>query len=153
MRRTGLNEHRRLASIHRLIILAALVAAFVVPGGAIAHVPGCNTDRCDRVAKRACLRSADCRHRVQRKQWHRIADPYWGIFNAISECESGGNWQINTGNGFYGGIQFTLQSWSGVGGRGRPDQASKLEQIYRGVLLMRLQGWGAWPVCRRAAGV
>ncbi len=79
--------------------------------------------------------------------------PYRLTFTRIAGCESGGNWHIETGNGFSGGLQFTLGSWYAVGGRGRPSQATTLEQMYRGVLLMRVQGWGAWPVCRRAAGV
>lgn len=137
----------------RLVSVLALVLACAAAAHAASHVPGCNTNRCDVRAKKACWASTSCRTRVIRKQWHRTADPYWGIFNAIAECESGGNWQISTGNGFYGGIQFTLSSWYGVGGRGYPHYAVKLEQIYRGVLLMRRQGWGAWPVCRKAAGV
>lgn len=84
---------------------------------------------------------------------HRVADPYWGIFNAIAECESHGDWAIDTSNGYFGGIQFSLRSWYAVGGRGNPAHTSKLEQIYRGVLLRRLQGWGAWPQCRKVAGV
>lgn len=87
------------------------------------------------------------------KRWHRTADPYWGIFQAIAECESHGNWHISTGNGFYGGVQFAAGSWFAVGGRGYASQATKLEQIFRAVLLMRRQGYGAWPVCRHAAGV
>lgn len=100
-----------------------------------------------------CLENPKCVKRLRVKEWKRVAYPYWGIFNAIAECESHGDWNINTGNGYYGGIQFSLRSWAAVGGRILPSLASKLEQIYRGVRLMRLQGWGAWPVCRRAAGV
>ncbi len=76
-----------------------------------------------------------------------VVKPYRAYFHQVARCESGGNWKINTGNGFYGGLQFTLQSWHGVGGRGYPHQASKLEQMYRGVKLLRLQGRSAWPVC------
>lgn len=71
----------------------------------------------------------------------------------LAECESGGDWQINTGNGFYGGLQFTLQSWRGVGGTGYPHQHSRREQIYRGELLQDIQGWGAWPACSRKVGL
>lgn len=137
----------------RLLTAAALTLSCAAAAHADAHVKGCNTRSCDVRVKKACWDSNSCRTRVIRKQWHRTADPYWGIFNAIAGCESGGNWRISTGNGFYGGVQFTLQSWQGVGGSGFPHQASKLEQIYRGVLLQREQGWGAWPMCRRAAGV
>lgn len=72
--------------------------------------------------------------------------PY-GVWDRIAACESGGNWHINTGNGFYGGLQFTLQSWHAVGGSGRPDQASRETQIQMAERLQRIQGWGAWPVC------
>lgn len=80
---------------------------------------------------------------------HRVAvvRPYRARFERIAGCESTWRWHLNTGNGYYGGIQFTLPSWRSVGGRGYPHWASKLEQMYRGVRLMRAQGWGAWPVC------
>jgi len=74
------------------------------------------------------------------------------IWDRIAACESGGNWAINTGNGFYGGLQFTLSSWAAVGGTGNPADASRDEQIYRGTLLQQRQGWGAWPVCSVKAG-
>jgi hypothetical protein len=88
----------------------------------------------------------DRRCRVVRR-WRRVVRPYRTRFLSIARCESGGRWYINTGNGFYGGIQFTLSSWRYVGGSGYPHHATKLEQMYRGVLLMRRQGWGAWPNC------
>lgn len=70
----------------------------------------------------------------------------------LAQCESGGNWAINTGNGFYGGIQFTLQSWHGVGGTGYPHQASRETQIAMGKRLWAIQGWGAWPGCTAKFG-
>jgi putative cell wall-binding protein len=74
-------------------------------------------------------------------------------WDALAQCESGGNWSINTGNGYYGGIQFSLSSWRAVGGSGYPHQHSRLEQIYRGELLQARQGWGAWPSCSRKIGL
>jgi len=71
----------------------------------------------------------------------------------IAACESDGNWSTNTGNGFYGGLQFSETSWRGVGGTGLPHQASKAEQIARAEKLQDLQGWGAWPVCSKKAGL
>lgn len=68
-------------------------------------------------------------------------------WDAVAKCESGGNWSINTGNGFYGGVQFSLSSWRAVGGTGYPHQASKAEQINRAEKLLALQGRGAWPHC------
>ncbi|HET9098626.1 MAG TPA: transglycosylase family protein [Candidatus Saccharimonadales bacterium] len=76
-----------------------------------------------------------------------------GVWDAIAACESGGNWAIDTGNGFYGGLQFTLSSWRAVGGTGLPSQASPAEQIARAQALEAIQGWGAWPVCSAKAGV
>lgn len=75
------------------------------------------------------------------------------VWDRIAACESGGNWSINTGNGYYGGLQFTQGSWAGVGGSGLPSNASREEQIMRGQMLQARQGWGAWPVCSRKAGV
>lgn len=67
----------------------------------------------------------------------------------VGACESGLRADTATGNGFWGALQFTLSSWRAVGGRGLPSQASLVEQLYRGELLQRLQGWNAWPVCAR----
>ena len=74
------------------------------------------------------------------------------VWDRIAACESGGNWSINTGNGFYGGLQFTLSSWQAVGGSGLPSDASREEQIARAQTLQARQGWGAWPVCSVKAG-
>ena len=74
-------------------------------------------------------------------------------WDRLAECESNGTWDINTGNGFYGGVQFTLSSWQAVGGEGYPHQASKAEQIKRAEILQDLQGWGAWPLCSQKLGL
>lgn len=70
-------------------------------------------------------------------------------WDAVAACESGGNWAINTGNGYYGGLQFTLGTWRSNGGSGMPHQASKDEQIRVAEATLRSQGIGAWPVCGR----
>lgn len=75
------------------------------------------------------------------------------VWDLIAACESGGNWSINTGNGYYGGLQFSLGSWRAVGGQGLPSDASKAEQIARAQILQARQGWGAWPVCSLKAGM
>lgn len=77
----------------------------------------------------------------------------YAIWDRLAECESGGDWSINTHNGFYGGLQFSLTSWRNVGGSGYPHQNSREEQIYRGEKLKALQGWGAWPACSRKLGL
>jgi hypothetical protein len=71
----------------------------------------------------------------------------WTVWDDLAHCESNGNWSINTGNGYYGGLQFTLSSWQAVGGTGYPHEHTRDEQIHRGELLLRIQGWGAWPGC------
>lgn len=76
-----------------------------------------------------------------------------GVWNTIAQCESGGNWAADTGNGYYGGLQFTLSSWEAAGGTGLPSQASPAEQIARAQTLEASQGWGAWPVCSVKAGL
>lgn len=70
-------------------------------------------------------------------------------WDAIAACESGGNWAINTGNGYYGGLQFSLSTWRANGGSGMPNQASKAEQIRVAENTLRTQGIGAWPTCGR----
>lgn len=76
------------------------------------------------------------------------ADVNW---DAIAACESGGNWHINTGNGFVGGLQFTMSTWHANGGIGSPTSASREEQIRVAENVKRTQGLGAWPVCGRHA--
>lgn len=68
-------------------------------------------------------------------------------WDAVAACESSGNWGINTGNGYYGGLQFTLGTWYANGGSGTPDQASREEQIRVAENTLASQGLGAWPVC------
>ncbi|MDQ1320279.1 MAG: resuscitation-promoting factor RpfC [Actinomycetota bacterium] len=68
-------------------------------------------------------------------------------WDAIAQCESGGNWGINTGNGYYGGLQFSPATWTSNGGTGMPHQASREEQIRVAENVLRTQGIGAWPSC------
>ncbi len=75
------------------------------------------------------------------------------VWDKIAMCESSGNWSINTGNGYYGGLQFSLSSWRLVGGTGLPSEASREEQISRAEALRKIQGWGAWPQCSLKAGM
>ena len=75
------------------------------------------------------------------------------VWDELAQCESSGNWEADTGNGYYGGLQFTLSSWQAVGGSGYPNQASPTQQIYRAQLLQAQQGWAAWPVCSSELGL
>jgi hypothetical protein len=70
-------------------------------------------------------------------------------WDAIAQCESGGNWGINTGNGFSGGLQFTSSTWHANGGSGSAAGASREEQIRVAENVLHTQGIGAWPVCGR----
>ncbi|MFI6563119.1 transglycosylase family protein [Streptomyces sp. NPDC050534] len=78
-----------------------------------------------------------------------------GVWDRIARCESGGNWHINTGNGYYGGLQFSAGTWRAYGGAAyasTADRASKGQQIAVASKVQRAQGWGAWPVCSARAG-
>ncbi len=75
------------------------------------------------------------------------------VWDRLAACESGGNWAINTGNGYYGGVQFSLATWRGVGGSGYPHQNSREEQIKRAEILLARSGWGQWPECSRKLGL
>jgi uncharacterized protein YabE (DUF348 family) len=69
-------------------------------------------------------------------------------WDRIAACESGGNWAANTGNGYYGGLQFNLGTWQAYGGSGRPDQNSREQQIAVAEKVRAAEGgYGAWPVC------
>lgn len=75
-----------------------------------------------------------------------------GAWDRIAQCESGGNWHINTGNGYYGGLQFSLGTWRAHGGVGRPDQASREQQIAVAERVRKASGgYGAWPHCGKLA--
>ncbi len=75
------------------------------------------------------------------------------VWDQLAQCESGGRWNINTGNGYYGGLQFLPSTWRGVGGSGLPHQNSREEQIYRAEILLSRSGWGQWPQCARKLGL
>ena len=74
-------------------------------------------------------------------------------WDALAQCESSGNWSINTGNGYYGGLQFSASTWSGFGGgeyAPRADLATKEQQIAVAERVLAVQGRGAWPTCGRS---
>jgi len=77
----------------------------------------------------------------------------WG---RLANCESGGNWRINTGNGYYGGLQFSASTWRAYGGRHfapRADKTRRVAQIAVAHRVLRNQGWGAWPACSSKLGL
>jgi nucleoid-associated protein YgaU len=74
-------------------------------------------------------------------------------WDAIAQCESGGNWSIDTGNGYSGGLQFSPSTWAAFGGSGNAASASKGEQIAVAERVLASQGWGAWPSCSAQLGL
>jgi resuscitation-promoting factor RpfA len=81
------------------------------------------------------------------------AAPTYENFERLAQCESGGRWNINTGNGYYGGLQFSAATWRSVGMGGLPHQHSKDQQIQAGIRLQQRSGWGQWPACSRKLGL
>ncbi len=75
------------------------------------------------------------------------------VWDRLAQCESGGNWSINTGNGYYGGLQFSLGTWRAYGGSGYPHQNSRAQQIAIGQKLQAAAGWGQWPACSAKLGL
>src|SRR5690349_17731319 len=86
------------------------------------------------VALSAPLTLADTAEAAPASKWDRLA-----------VCESGGNWSINTGNGYSGGLQLSLATWRAFGGKGVPHRARRSEQINVAERVLRAQGWSAWP--------
>jgi resuscitation-promoting factor RpfB len=77
-----------------------------------------------------------------------------GPWDKLAQCESGGNWHINTGNGYYGGLQFSLGTWHSYGGTGLPSQHSRETQIAIATKLRDASGgYGAWPACAARLGL
>jgi resuscitation-promoting factor RpfA len=77
-------------------------------------------------------------------------------WDRLAACESGGNWGINTGNGYYGGLQFSSQTWRAFGGgkyASSAHRASRSAQIAVAEKVLDAQGWGAWPACSRKLGL
>lgn len=84
------------------------------------------------------------------------AEAAGSVWDRVARCESGGNWQINTGNGYYGGLQFSRSTWAGYGGgsyASTANRASKSQQIAIARRVLSSQGPRAWPVCSRKAGL
>jgi nucleoid-associated protein YgaU len=74
-------------------------------------------------------------------------------WDALAQCESGGNWSINTGNGYSGGLQFSQSTWAAHGGTGSAASASREQQIAVAQNVQASQGWGAWPACAAKLGL
>jgi uncharacterized protein YabE (DUF348 family) len=122
---------------------------------AVAKVNGAETGRLP-VANTVVVPARDSVLRVGAKPGTEVPPVSNGaIWDAIARCESGNNWAINTGNGYYGGVQFDQNTWERQGGlryASRADLATREEQIAIAEVTRARQGWGAWPVCGRGAG-
>ncbi|MEW2414124.1 transglycosylase family protein [Streptomyces sp. NPDC046866] len=117
---SGKGKHRRATAIERTTRIVTLAG---VAGVAVA----------------APLMTAGSASAATASEWDRVA-----------QCESGGNWSINTGNGYYGGLQFSASTWAAYGGKSyapQANQASKAQQIAIAEKVLKGQGKGAWPVC------
>jgi hypothetical protein len=78
------------------------------------------------------------------------------VWERLAQCESGGHWHADTGNGYYGGLQFDDGTWDAFGGEHfahKASRASKPEQIHIAERVRDAQGWGAWPACSRKIGL
>ncbi|MEV0642165.1 transglycosylase family protein [Streptomyces sp. NPDC050619] len=121
----------------KLALATALLFAALAPGVAHAAAPP--------PAPGPPLKHAS--YECAKDQWP------WGC---LAECESGGRWNINTGNGFYGGLQFGQPTWKAFGGlkyAPRADLATREEQIAVAQEVLAAQGWEAWPVCAGRYGL
>jgi hypothetical protein len=113
-----------------------------------------------KVAKRIVLKKS-----VKRKPVAEVIDvgtkplpanfaPGNSVWDRLAHCESGGNWAINTGNGYYGGLQFNVGTWRAYGGTGLPSQASRETQIAIATKVRNARGgYGAWPACAARLGL
>jgi nucleoid-associated protein YgaU len=75
------------------------------------------------------------------------------VWDSLAQCESGGNWNTNTGNGYAGGLQFSQSTWAAHGGTGSAANASRAQQIAVAQKVQASQGWGAWPACAAKLGL
>ncbi|TQR84109.1 DUF348 domain-containing protein [Mycobacterium hodleri] len=123
---------------------------------AVATVNGVETGRLP-VANVVIVPARNGKLRIGAKPGTEVPEVSQGeTWDALSRCEAGGNWAINTGNGFYGGVQFDQNTWERNGGlryAQRADLASREEQIAIAEVTRARQGWGAWPTCSGRLGV
>ena len=143
----------------RLKTTTALAVALALPPAAHAASQATDSTAPARETLRAPLRGqlktgptmrAEVRERIRDRRERRaarrrsIASP---VLEAIAACESGGDPTTDTGNGFYGKYQFTLETWAAVGGSGNPAEAPEAEQDRRAAMLYAQAGSSPWPVC------
>ena len=121
--------------IRRSLVCALAAALFTGPTSGVSHA----TDTDPPPASES--------YKCAAKKWP------WGC---VAQCESGGRWNANTGNGYYGGLQFSQTTWESFGGlkyASRADLATREEQIKVARKVLAVQGWGAWSVCSARYGL
>lgn len=136
--------------------VAVAATALAVPSASIAashdsHLPGAGALHPSGHLTRdgRAVRALHERRRRHHRRRHVQGSTASAPLRAIAACESGGNPSADTGNGFYGKYQFTLQTWQSVGGSGNPAAASEAEQDRRAAMLYAQAGSSPWPVCGR----
>lgn len=82
-----------------------------------------------------------------------VATTDGGVWDRLAQCESGGRWNVNTGNGYYGGLQFNISTWGGFGGYSTADLAPKEVQIAKAEQIRARRGFSPWPACARKLGL
>jgi hypothetical protein len=110
----------------------------------------------ERPAAAQPTRAAEAAPKAAAPKTPKAAAPVSGAWQALAQCESGGNWSTNTGNGYYGGLQFSASSWAGAGGTkyaALPHQATPAQQIATAEVLRANGGWGHWPHCSAQLGL
>ncbi|MDO5628812.1 MAG: transglycosylase family protein [Mobilicoccus sp.] len=135
MQYIGKHRAERSSSKFSRTLAAAVLGGATIIGGSVATAP---------VAEAATAAPAVSQTRAA------------NVWDRVAACESNGNWSINTGNGYYGGLQFSASSWRAAGGTryaNLPHRASKAQQIATAQNLLRMQGPNAWPTCSKRAGL
>jgi hypothetical protein len=132
-------EVRRAVAVVVLVLLVGGVAALISRSGS-SDEPGI-AEQLSPVALEAQLYVAA------------LPAPRIATWEDLAECESEGDWAAATGNGFYGGLQFSQGTWLEFGGSGSPHEATREEQIMRAESVQAVQGWNAWPRCSATLGL
>jgi hypothetical protein len=129
-------------------LLTLLVSLLMVTGSAVVAAGAAHAD--DRPSPGTTMHSTQSTPRPQPKPRH------YSAWTRIARCESTGRWHVNTGNGYFGGLQISAGTWRAFGGlryARLPHRASKVKQMRVAERILRGQGWGAWPHCSRVAGM
>jgi hypothetical protein len=149
----------RSPSPRRAVVAAALMAAMLLAGDSLtqsasAHTIAWRADTgASNVRRAAVKRTSRSRYRIRASRSRRVRSaplPVGAdVWARLRHCESGGRYNINTGNGYYGAYQFLPRTWRGLGYPGMPHQAPPEVQDEAARKLQARSGWGQWPACTR----